>query len=386
MDNLKLGYGGTKEEMERLLEDAEKISGIEYDISSYADIVDAIHVVQTEMGIAGTTAKEASETISGSMAAAKSAWQNLLTGIADDNADFDKLVNNFVDSVGTAASNIIPRIEVALTGAGKLVESLVPVIVEKIPSLVQNVLPSLLQSGLSIVTGVVQGIVDSLPTIFTTGIDVILMLIDGLIEAIPQLVDALPEVVIAIANAIIDNAPRIFQAGVKLIGELINSLVRNIPKLLDAAVQMVKAIITTFASYYGAVADVGKNIVRGLWDGIKSMASWIGDKVSGFFEGIVDGAKDLLGIHSPSRVFAGIGKFMAEGLGEGWDDEFSHIRKDIESGLNFETSVTATGGGAVAGGVNIVVNINGNATAEMGNEIGRRIVNEMRYRGVLAHA
>lgn len=386
LDNLKLGYGGTKEEMERLLADAEKISGIEYDISSYADIVDAIHVVQTEMGIAGTTAKEAGETISGSMAAAKSAWQNLVTGIADDNADFGQLVDNFVESVGTAAGNIIPRIEVALTGAGKLVEELVPVIIDKVPSLVQNTLPSLLQSGMSVVMAIVDGITDNLPELMTSGVDVLLTVVEGLIEAIPDLIDAIPEIITAIVVTLGENAPRILQAGVELITALVNGLIRSIPTLARNIPQIVKAIVNGLASAVGAVADVGKNIVRGLWDGIKSMASWIGDKVSGFFEGIVDGAKDLLGIHSPSRVFAGIGKFMAEGLGEGWDDEFAHIRKGIESGLNFETSVTATGGGAAAGGVNIVVNINGNATAEMGNEIGRRIVNEMRYRGVLAHA
>lgn len=114
LDNLKLGYGGTKEEMERLLKDATKLSGIEYDISSYADIVDAIHVVQTEMGITGTTAKEASTTISGSISSAKAAWQNLLVGMADDTQDLDTLVDNFFDSIVTVGDNIIPRIGIVL--------------------------------------------------------------------------------------------------------------------------------------------------------------------------------------------------------------------------------------------------------------------------------
>ena len=121
MDNLKLGYGGTKEEMQRLLEDAEKLSGIEYDISSYADIVDAIHVVQTEIGITGTTAKEASTTIQGSLASMKSAWENLLTGVADDNADFEGLVNNFVDSLVVTGENIIPRINTVIQGLTQLI-------------------------------------------------------------------------------------------------------------------------------------------------------------------------------------------------------------------------------------------------------------------------
>ena len=119
-------YGGTKEEMQRLLRDAEKLTGKKFDISSYSDIVEAIHAVQTEMGITGTTAKEAATTIQGSVSSAKSAWQNLLVGIADDNQDFGKLVDNFVDSVATAAGNILPRVEQSLTGIVKLVDKRTP--------------------------------------------------------------------------------------------------------------------------------------------------------------------------------------------------------------------------------------------------------------------
>ena len=131
LDNLKLGYGGTKEEMERLLADAEELSGIEYDISSFADVAEAIHVVQTEMGITGTTALEAAETISGSVASMKSSWQNLLTGIADENADMEMLVGNFVDSVITVGDNVMPRIEQILTGISDAVGKVAPLIGEK---------------------------------------------------------------------------------------------------------------------------------------------------------------------------------------------------------------------------------------------------------------
>lgn len=342
LDNLKLGYGGTKTEMERLLADATAISGIKYDISSYADVVEAIHVIQEEMGIAGTTAKEANETISGSIASAKSAWENLLTGVADDNADFGQLVDNFVESVGVAANNIIPRIDTALQGAGKLVEELVPVLMDKIPVLINSTLPSLIQSGLNIVLALVQGITQNLPSLVTMGVEMLLMVIDGLIEAIPQLIDALPEVITAIVVTLGDNAPKIMQSGVKLIAALIDGLVRSIPTILNNLPQIIKAIVNGLMSYIGAVAEVGKNIVKGLWEGIKSMASWIGDKVSGFFGNIVDNVKEFLGIHSPSRVFAGIGEFMAEGLGDGWNSEFDSIRKGIENGLNFETTANVT--------------------------------------------
>ena len=391
LDNLKLGYGGTKTEMERLLADATAISGIKYDISSYADVVEAIHVIQEEMGIAGTTAKEANETISGSLASAKSAWENLLTGVADDNADFGQLVDNFVESVGVAANNIIPRIDTALQGAGKLVEELVPVLMDKIPVLINSTLPSLIQSGLNIVLALVQGITQNLPSLVTMGVEMLLMVIDGLIEAIPQLIDALPEVITAIVVTLGDNAPKIMQSGVKLITALIDGLVRSIPTILNNLPQIIKAIVNGLASGVGAMADVGIQLVRGLWEGIKSMASWIGDKVSGFFGGIVDNVKEFLGIHSPSRVFAGIGKFMAEGLGEGWDEKFDLIRKSIEGQLNFDAvaNVTALGSNSPRGGISpvtITVNINGGATPETGNEIGRRIANELRYRGVLNYA
>ena len=159
LDNLKLGYGGTKEEMQRLLEDAEKLSGIKYDISSYADIVDAIHVVQTEMGITGTTAKEASTTIQGSVSSMKSAWKNLVVGISDDTQDFDQLVDDFVESVGTAADNILPRVEKALDGVASLVEKLAPKIVQKLPALVRKILPGIVSAA----SDVINSLMDALP-------------------------------------------------------------------------------------------------------------------------------------------------------------------------------------------------------------------------------
>ena len=144
LDNLKLGYGGTKSEMERLLADATALSGVEYDLDSLSDVYSAIHVIQDELGITGTTAKEASTTIQGSVGAMKASWQNLLIGVADDNQNFDQLVEDFVRSVGTVAENILPRVEIALDGVGNLVEELVPIIIDRIPELANDVLPDLI--------------------------------------------------------------------------------------------------------------------------------------------------------------------------------------------------------------------------------------------------
>lgn len=318
MDNLKLGYGGTKEEMQRLLEDAEKLSGIEYDISSYADIVDAIHVVQTEMGITGTTAKEAATTIQGSTASMKSAWANLVTGLADDSADFDALMSNFVDSVVTVGENIIPRIQTTINGITQLVsaasKTIVPLIVD---TLMQN-LPALLTAGVDLVFALVNGILDNLDTV----IDCVLQLID------------------VIVDKLIENLPKLIEGGVRLIIALAGGLIKAIPRLVQNIPQIIAAIVKGFVAGTSQILEVGKNIVRGIWNGISAMGGWIWEKVTGFFNGIVDGVKGILGIHSPSKVFAGIGENMALGLGEGWNDEFDAIKKSVAGDMDFVGSYT----------------------------------------------
>ena len=318
LDNLKLGYGGTKEEMERLLADAEKLSGQEYDISSYADIVDAIHVVQTEMGITGTTAKEAATTIQGSTASMKSAWANLVTGLADDSADFDTLMSNFVDSVVTVGENIIPRIQTTIQGVTQLVSAastkIVPLVVD---TLMQN-LPALLTAGVDLVFALVNGILDNLDTV----IDCVLQLID------------------VIVDKLIDNLPKLIEGGVRLIIALAGGLIKAIPQLVKNIPQIIAAIVKGLAAGTSQILEVGKNIVRGIWNGISAMGGWIREKVTGFFNGIVDGVKGILGIHSPSKVFAGIGENMALGLGEGWSGEFDAVKKSVNGDMDFVGSYT----------------------------------------------
>lgn len=314
LDNLKLGYGGTKEEMQRLLDDAEKISGIEYDISSYADIVDAIHVVQTEMGITGTTANEASTTIQGSLSSMKGAWENLLTGVADDNADFDGLVNNFVDSLVGVGENIIPRINTVIQGLTQLIS----------------------QSSETIIPMVVETLLQNLPSIVASGMDLVMALVNGILDNMDVLIDSAIELIDVVVDKLIENLPKLIDGGVRLIIALAGGLIKAIPKLVGKIPEIISAIIKGFKSGGNRILEVGKNIVQGVWEGIKNAADWIKDKVTNFFGGIVDGVKDFLGIHSPSKVFAGIGGFMAEGLGVGFDDEFSGIKKNIENSMNFD--------------------------------------------------
>lgn len=481
LDNLKLGYGGTKTEMERLLADAEKLSGVKYDISSYADIVDAIHVIQGEMEISGrtaeeaaaiyertgrevsaqigTTAMEASTTIQGSVSAMKSAWTNLITGIADENANLDVLIGNVVDSAVTAGENIIPRVEQILSGIGAAVTRLAPIIAENVPDLVKNVLPSLLDAGVQLIDGLLQGLISALPTLGESAvsivetlattiieqlpvllesamqvilmlaggiseslpeliptivdiviqivetlidnvdmladaaIEIIIALAEGLINAIPNLIEKAPEIISKLVSAIITNAPKLSTASVEIIYRLAAGLISNIPNLIRSIPQIIAAIVAGFASYMSQIKDIGKNILMGVWEGIQSMANWFQNKVSGFFSGIVNGVKGLLGIHSPSKVFASIGGFMAEGLGEGWADEYSSVKKQIENGLDFGTTSIGfgtsgmasaysesgkTSAGSISGFGPIYITING-ADYDNLRDMAKSLMEEMQF-------
>ena len=345
--------------MQRLLEDAEKISGIEYDISSYGDIVDAIHVVQTEMGITGTTAKEASTTISGSVSSMKSAWQNLVTGISDENANLEQLVGNFVDSAITAAGNIAPRIEQVLAGIGTVGEKIAPVIADGISAAVEKA-PEFLTAGANMLVSLGNALMEQSDLLIQNAFDLILVLADGLIQGVDGLADSALELVEKLAMWVEEYSDVLGEKAVTLIQTLVNSIVKNLPKLAVAALrimaslatglienlpELIKQIPTIIAELVNGFADampdiiaVGEDIVRGIWEGISNLGSWLGDKVGGFFGNMVDGVKDFLGIRSPSRVFAGIGENMALGLGEGWDNEYGHISKNIKSGLDFGTA------------------------------------------------
>lgn len=270
LDNLKIGYGGTKTEMQRLLADADALNakqGIytKYSIDSFSDIVQAVHDIQTEMDITGTTAREASSTIQGSTSAAKAAWSNLVTGVADDNADFILLVNDFVDSVGTAAQNILPRIEIALDGAAKLIEHLVPPIMAKLPALIETVLPKLARSAVNIVQKLVSeiksnagklidsavqiitvlgnGIYQMLPTVAQSALQIILTMVSKLNENLPQMLDTAGRMLIAFVQGISNHLPDIVKAAGSIIGTLLTYFVNHLPEIVNGALKMGSAIV-----------------------------------------------------------------------------------------------------------------------------------------------
>lgn len=295
LDNLKLGYGGTKQEMQRLLYDANKLNAAQgnytkYSIDSYADVVSAIHDVQNAMGITGTTAKEASTTIQGSLSAAKAAWANLVTGVADDNANFEQLISNFVDSATTAASNIIPRIEVALNGAAKLIESLVPPIMAELPSLIETVLPQLAQSAVNIVQTLVteisanaaqlidsaiqiitvlgNGIYQMLPTVAQSALQIVLTLVSKLNENLPQMLDTAGQMLIAFVEGVSEHLPDIMLAAASIVETLLTYFIEHLPDIVEGAMQMGDAVIDGIIDGISAAWDSLVSWFNGLWDNL----------------------------------------------------------------------------------------------------------------------
>lgn len=545
LDNLKLGYGGTKEEMERLLEDAEALSGVEYDISSYSDITEAIHVMQEEMGIAGTTAEEASTTIQGSLGQLSASWSNLVTGLADENANLDDLIQNVIDSlvgyvdesgneVNGFLDNIIPVIETTLTSIGDLITKLMPNILDLLPTLINDVLPDVIAAGTSLVQGLVtsmsdnsetiksvitqlvnsivsmlpdiislggevvgtlasaisdnldkileaageilemiltgisqnaeslvngavliitklvnffaenvdlimeasvaiyealiSGIANNLDLLIDAGINLAMAIFDGYMEAIPELLEYIPDMVATIAETLVDKAPDILEAAttmflalVEALPDILNALVDGVGQLIDSVLSFMSGdgsseilesafymflniaaalpeilgtllgalgellvhVVTSLHSYasnmknaakelFGKIKDAvveigseviskikekvqswidaiknkmsefkdaGKNLIIGLWNGIADKAQWVYDKITGMGSTIVNKVKGIFGISSPSKVFAEIGGYLAEGLEIGWSDEIENVQREINSDLEFSSSI-----------------------------------------------
>lgn len=242
LDNLKLGYGGTKEEMQRLLADAEKLSGVKYDLSSYADIVEAIHVIQTEMGITGTTAKEASTTIQGSVASMKAAWANLMVGMADDTQDFDLLLSNFIESIGTVADNLLPRIGVVIEGMGKLVAGLAPEIASALPTLTNELLPNLVELGVQSISALVQGIQENGDSLAAGALSIVGTLAEGIAELLPMVADTAASLAVSLADGLTESLPNIIPIAIETISTLVENLTENANTVIDAGIQIILAL------------------------------------------------------------------------------------------------------------------------------------------------
>ena len=375
LDNLKLGYGGTKEEMQRLLTDAEKISGIKYDLSSYSDIVDAIHVVQTEMGITGTTAAEAATTIEGSANSMKSAWSNLLTGMSNENLNLDRLVKNVVDSVGTFADNLLPRLQTMLPrfseGMTQLVNGLVPYVAPAmetlLPALVQGVgglvsgivqaLPAAVEAISAVVPMLVEQLTTLLPQIVSAGVEIVSSLASGIGENLPALIPAVVDAIITITEGLLDHIDLLIIAAGQLIAGLAQGLIEAIPRLIGRLPEIIGAIVKGLLKGLASIGMVGQQLVEGLFNGISNAATWLYEKVKGWASSVVGWIKDFFGIHSPSKVFADeVGKFIPPGITLGVEQAMPKAMRDMGAQLSALSAIPMPGSTTTnLGGVNIVV-------------------------------
>lgn len=387
IDNLNLGIKGTQE---GFLEAAHNAGYMVDDVKELtsSDILDILEKTADQYGVLGKTAEEAMKTIQGSTKAAKSAWTNLVTGIADDNADFDKLVSDFVDSVGAMFDNLLPRIITSLEGVGELIPKLFEILNEHLPELIeglQNILnslmtsiieilpqiapfitqilltivqlitdnlPSILQAGITILMTLIQGITQALPDLIPTmvqvimdivnilldnideiiecGIQLLVALTEGIMNALPELISRLPEIIIKINTKLIELSPQLLSAALRIILVLAQGLIKFIPEIISRIPKIIKSMVSAFKQGVSDFKNIGKNLLNGLWEGIKNTKDWLLNKIKGFAKTITNGIKSFFGIHSPSKLFRNeIGKNLILGVGVAFEKDDNLIDKQI---------------------------------------------------------
>lgn len=278
LDNLKLGYGGTQKEMYRLMQDAQKLdSTFDADFSldekghleaDFADITKAIHIVQTNMGVTGTTSKEASTTIQGSVSSMKSAWQNFTTGMGDPSQNFSQLTGNLVDSVKTVVKNFVPLLKNLLPTIVNGISSVAKQLGKELPKVAKDLLPAISEVISSLADMIVNTLPEILPTIATTGITVLQTLIDGIVQALPLLIPAVVDIVTNIANLIVDNLPKIIEAGIKVIVSIAQGIAQSLPKLIPSIVKAVIQMAQTLIDNLDMIIDAALDIIMALADGL----------------------------------------------------------------------------------------------------------------------
>jgi len=390
LDNLALGYAGTREGMQQLLEDAQAISGVEYDIESYSDIVEAIHTIQEEMGIAGTTANEASETISGSLGAVQASWQNLITNVANPDADLTSMIDTLIGNVEVAATNLIPVISNALSGISQVIVTLAPIIAAELPGLVSQIVPPLLTAASSILEALAQGLLMALPTLapiaadlivnfvqFTisnlplvidSAIQIIVAVVTGLAQAMPQLIPSAVNAVITIVEALIDNIDLLIPAALELVLGIATGLIQAIPELIGAVPELIEALVSELISYQGRMVETalswGDDLIDGLVTGITNGIS----RVQGAVSNIAQSIRDFIGFSEPEKgplsnfhtYIPDMYDMLEQGIEEGAPEFEATLNRSLSMPIMAEVgsvSEYSPEGGANGGNIVIPVNI-----------------------------
>lgn len=280
-----------------------------------------------------------------------------LVGAIVDNLPM--IIDSAMQIVMTLLSALIELLPQITEGALQLVLALVDGIIQNLPQLIEaalqmivtlavgigEALPELIPAIIEAIILIVETLINNMDKILEAAFKIIEGLAQGLLNALPKLIEALPKIIESIINFITSNLPKIIDMGIKLTIQLAAGLIKAIPQLVASIPQIIAALLGGFGKAVISVTEIGSNIVKGLWEGIKAMGSWIKDKVSDFFGGIVDGVKGLLGIHSPSRVFAGIGENMGEGIGVGFEDAMNGVEKDMKKAIptSFDVDTNITG-------------------------------------------
>ena len=382
LDNLKLGYGGTKDEMERLLADAEKLTGVKYDISNLSDVYSAIHAIQDNLNITGTTAEEAASTLSGSLASMKASFTNLL-GYWTIGEDVKPYITQFVQSAATFLfQNLVPAIGNILvqlpSALGTFVATALPMIAEQgkkmitaLTDAIQNDLPKMLDEGAAGAENFIAGMVDKIPDVLTGIGEVLTKLLDAILTALPKfaekgaeiiknlvsgLVSKLPDIaagalkiITKISVTIINHLPDIIAAGVKIIVSVLSGIISAIPKLVAGLPKVVSAIVNHFKQVNWG--SIGKAIISGIAKGIRSGISSIANAAKEAAKSALNAAEKFLGINSPSKVFRDqIGGNITAGMAAGITDGQNEVNKAIKNAAlsstrGFDTSFSIKGEG-----------------------------------------
>ena len=348
LDNLKLGYGGTKSELERLVADAEKLTGQALDPAKFSDVITAIHAVQDNLGITGTTAKEAATTIEGSIGMMQAAWQNLLAGFGNEDADLGQLIGNFTSSVETAAQNVVPRITQILSGLGTAIQQLAPIISSEIPSLLSSMLPALISAGSQLLVGLVTGLVSAVPqmvaavpgivnslvstisanfpALSAAGSDLLTMFSNGIVSGIPAMLVMLPDVITAIYTFLKDNLPKWIESGFELLENLAFGILEAIPDMVAKLPEVISAIAEYFTTAFPVIVKKGGELLGQLIVGILGAIPEIALQLPAVITAIVEA------LEAGWETIKDAGKYLLEGLWAGISDKVQWL-KDKVSGV-----------------------------------------------------
>ena len=390
LDNLKLGYGGTKTEMERLLSDAEKLSGVKYDINNLGDVYDAIHVIQGELGLTGVAASEAETTLTGSFGALKASWTNLLAsmttgeGLEAAMANIGKSAGNFLKNVVRMAGNVLNQLPTLISGIFNTIgPGIMPVatgIIQYLLTGISTGLPQLLTGGMNMILTLVQGLVTALPQLVTIATTFIPTVITGIIGALPQLLSTAGQIITTLMQGIVTSLPQLLSGGLEALMQFITGVLQNLPQLLETGITLIGELaagaisaIPTFlmmipdlfkqaVDAFKAVdwASIGSDIINGVINGIKNAGSALFQSLKDLASSALESAKSALKIGSPSRLFADeVGQWIPAGIAVGIEANAEDLNRQIANMINLASMDLKLAQPAVAAGPNsggIVIN------------------------------